>query len=186
MSFSYQVGKVVTTTRFQRPNIKSVGKFFEYILPIIDKAGLELRIQGACLKDMSTTWDLDMHLLGSIEDQALEDLMHVMYDHSLNRCNLMIDLVWFSEPDLVRRDNDGKWHYNSVDQKFLHPMIIKNPNSEVIRDVRGKPNFLCLTEYLVQIDNSLMPVGAKHARVLDADGFFDIVEAEKWWKRIEQ
>jgi hypothetical protein len=31
-----------------------------------------------------------------------------------------------------------------------------------------------------------MPVGAKHARVLDADGFFDIVEAGQWWKRIKQ
>jgi hypothetical protein len=186
MGFSYQIGKVVTTTRWQQPTVKSVGKFFDHILPVITDAGLELKIQGACLKNMATTWDLDMHLLGDIEDQALEDLMHVMYDHSLNRCNLLIDLVWFSEPDLVRRDNDGKWHYNSVDQKFLHPVIIKNSNTEVVRDVRDNPKFLRLTEYLVQVDNSLMPVGLKHARVLDADGFFDIVEASQWWERIRQ
>jgi hypothetical protein len=186
MGFSYQIGKVVTTTGWQRPTVNSIGKFFEYILPIIDKAGLELRIQGACLKNMSTTWDLDMHLLGAIEDQALEDLMHAMYDYALNQCNLLIDLVWFSEPDLVSQDDAGQWHYNPVDRKFLHPVIIKNPNSEVVRDLRNKPNFLQLTEYLVQTDNSLMPVGAKHARVLDADGFFDIVEAEQWWKRINQ
>jgi hypothetical protein len=186
MSFFYQIGKVATTTFFSRPSVESVGKFFEYVLPIINTAGLELRIQGACLKNMSTTWDLDMHLLGAIEDQALEDLMHTMYDHSLNQCNLLIDLVWFSGPDLVSRDSAGQWHYTAVNRKFLHPIIIKNPNSEVVRDVRNKPNFLRLTEHLVQTDNSLMPVGAKHARVLDADGFFDIVEAGQWWKRIKQ
>jgi hypothetical protein len=186
MSFSYQIGKVVTTTHWQRPSVESVRKFFDHILPVITDAGLELKIQGACLKNMSTTWDLDMHLLGSIEDQALDDLMHIMYNYALNQCNLLIDLVWFSNTDLVHRDHTGQWHYNSVDQKFLHPIIMENPKSRVVRDVRDNPKFLRLTEYLVQVDNSLNPVSAKSARVLDADGFFDVVEAGQWWKRINQ
>jgi hypothetical protein len=183
MSFFYQRGKIITEAQWSRPSPENIIKFLDTFLPEVNSYGLDLRIMGNSLVDMSNTWDVDMFLTGEIDNQDLENLMHDMTDFSLNKCSLLVDIQWFSEYILNEVDENNVWKNRNFYRKLLNPIIRKSTKLNFDIDFRKNPNTIVLTEYLCQTNFGSNIPKKCYARI-EKDGGTKTIFAEEWRKEL--
>ena len=96
--FFFQKGDVKTDFPWSRPDHLKMRAFFQDVKDntrIMKK--FDLYILGGVLWDYKTTWDLDINLVGKIEDyETLEEVMSELYELALNKHRILIDVSWVS------------------------------------------------------------------------------------------
>lgn len=95
IGFFYKVGDIQTTTPWTRPYYSKIKDFFNYLnenhYELIKN--YEIFIIGNILLNHKSTWDLDICIKGEVfEEDKMKILFDLMYDLSLNKFNLLIDL----------------------------------------------------------------------------------------------
>jgi hypothetical protein len=183
MPFFYQRGKVTTTKPWSRPTHSNIAKLLSYALPFVYSNNLQLRIMGKCLTDIQNTWDADMFLTGEIINQDLEDIMHNMIDFSFNKCNLLLDLNWFSDYLLEEKDENNIWHNRKIYRKFLNPIVKQTDLQSFNVDKSLDPTCTKLTNYLCQTNfNPIIP--EKHYAKIKANNGSGAIIAQDWLIKI--
>lgn len=153
--FYYQVGSVATKKIWNRPSYQTLKDFFTVIkneTPIMSE--FKLYLMGGVLIDFNNTWDVDICMVGEVKSpELLESYMNTMYDISLNRFKLLIDIQWNpKKPKLVSYQEliSGNLILDKI--KFLKIGYIKKQiNGEVtINDYRDREGITKVTEYLIE------------------------------------
>lgn len=104
-NFYYSRGRVSTTIPWARPNYETIKAYCSYIKQSTDICErYQPYIVNGCLYCLGTTWDLDVHLVGTMSSPAqVEDDLDLLLDLGLNRFNMLIDakLVEKCYPDVT-------------------------------------------------------------------------------------
>jgi len=153
--FLYQKGSVVTRRVWSRPSYKVLKDFLTTIRnesSILNE--YKIHIMGGVLYDFNKTWDVDFSITGDVQDNVkLEEYMNYMYDIALNKFGLLIDIQWLEKvlPEISYEEITSE---NYVHHKIMYRKIgytKKQINDYVhVQDLRGTPNVVSLTEYLVE------------------------------------
>jgi hypothetical protein len=183
MRFYYQRGPVWTKTHWQRPTRPLINSFLNDAIPLANELGLDIWLQGACLRDLTTTWDLDIVLLGDCEDEpALERLQLRLLDIALNQYNLLLDPYWASDLCKMIRLPNGIWTSSDTIVKMIHPIIKLTEQESFKRDRRQDPTVVQLTEYMLAMNYKDRILNAKHQELLDQKGGFEYLHSRDWLK----
>jgi hypothetical protein len=150
--FSYQRGKIITETPWKKPTYSRVKEFLLEIQNTSDiMKDYDLHLLGGILWDFNKTWDVDINLIGNPTSYiVLEDYMHYMYDISLNKYNLLIDVVWVNTKleDIIYTPD----YPFIIDNEFLGIGYFKKQIGEEFEEVNlsDKPNYTLCGDYLVK------------------------------------
>jgi hypothetical protein len=172
MSFYYQRGSVKTHTPWSRPSRESIAGFLEWAVPYTEAQDLTIWLQGACLRDPASTWDLDIVLLGPCADPPLEQLQLELLDKALNTHNLLLDPYWAS--DLCQ------WPLQDVEIKLIYPIIKQSEENSFTVDSRKDPRAELLTEYMVSMNYRNRRLDPKHIKLLQQNNGFKFQQAREW------
>ncbi len=151
----FQRGVVTSTNHWSRP---SYQKLYDYLFNLYLKSTIikdyDVYLMGGVLYDFNTTWDLDICLVGgNHSDEKIEKDLNFMMDMGLNQFNLLLDVTWYEQrpSNLIYQEmveNDFKPN-NMIHKKIGYTK--KQINEEIEeRDLRNHPDFVLLTEHLVQ------------------------------------
>ena len=149
--FSYQKGKIITTTPWTRPNY---SKIREFLIEIKNTSNImddyDLYLLGGVLWDFNNTWDVDINMVGEVSSYIiLEDYMHYMYDIALNKYNLLVDISWVeNKPYNIINNND---YPEYIDSQFLKIGYTRKQIGEEYNEVilHENSNITLCSEYLV-------------------------------------
>jgi hypothetical protein len=150
--FSYQRGKIITEQPWKRPTYSRVKEFLLEIQNTSDiMKDYNLYLLGGVLWDFNKTWDVDINLIGNPTSYiVLEDYMHYMYDISLNKYNLLIDVVWVNTKleDIIYTSD----YPFIIDNEFLSIGYAKKTIGDEFEEVNlsDKPNYTLCGDYLVK------------------------------------
>jgi hypothetical protein len=172
MTFYYQRGSASTQTPWSRPSKERIDAFLNWAVPYTESEDLAIWLQGACLRDPTQTWDLDIVLLGDIADVDLERVQLGLLHESLNTHNLLLDPYWAS--DLCQ------WPLQNVEIKLIYPIIKQSPDSNFTIDSRKDPRAKLLTEYMVSMNYSDRKLDPKHLKFLQQGRGFEFQKAQDW------
>lgn len=153
--FLYQKGKVITRRVWGRPSYQTLK---EFLITVNNETNLlkeyKVYLMGGVLYDFNNTWDVDFCITGEITDnQQMEDYMTYMYDTALNRFGMLIDIQWLEKVlpqvsyDEITSENYA--HHRIKFKKIGYTKKQINDNIQ-IQDLKGTPNVVPLTEYLVE------------------------------------
>lgn len=153
--FLYQKGRVITRRVWGRPSYQTLK---EFLITVNNETNLlkeyKVYLMGGVLYDFSNTWDVDFCITGEITDnQQMDDYMTYMYDTALNRFGMLIDIQWLEKvlPEISYKEFTSE---NYVPHRIKFKKIgyaKKQINDNIqIQDLRGEPNVITLTEYLVE------------------------------------
>lgn len=153
--FFYQRGQVKTNNIWNRPSYNIVRDF---LIELKDTTKIfeeyDLYLMGGVLYDFNQTWDVDFCMTGQIKDyDTLEKYMNIMYDLSLNKYKILIDIQWMENPlptvsyeEIISSDFE---HYKLRYVKTSY--VVKQIGEEKsIHDLRGKEGVNKITEFLVE------------------------------------
>jgi len=153
--FLYQKGRVVTRRVWNRPSYKILKDFLTTVRNESDFLNeYKVYLMGGILYDFNSTWDVDFCVTGEMGDiNQFEEYMNYMYDTALNKFGLLIDIQWMEKP-LPEVSYEEITSEDYTQQKLMFRKIgytKKQINDDVhIIDLRGVPNVVSLTEYLVE------------------------------------
>jgi hypothetical protein len=124
-NFYYSRGRVDTTIPWNRPNYETIRAYCSYIKNSTDiYQRYQPYIVNGCLYCLSTTWDLDIHLLGAMTSpQQAEDDLDLLLDTALNKFNMLVDckLVEKISPDItVQNISDPDFTIDFVNNIFVN------------------------------------------------------------------
>lgn len=153
--FLYQKGSVVTRRVWDRPSYKILKDF---LITVRNENNFlneyKVYLMGGILYDFNNTWDVDFCVTGDMGDIGqFEEYMNYMYDTAFNKFGLLIDIQWMEKP-LPEVSYEEITSEDYIQQKLMFRKIgytKKQINDNVyIKDLRGTPNVISLTEYLVE------------------------------------
>ena len=153
--FFYQKGGVITRRVWNRP---SYNHLKDFLITIRNESNFlneyKVYLMGGVLYDFNSTWDVDFCVTGDVSDvNQLEEYMNYMYDIAFNKFGLLIDIQWLEKvlPEISYEEITSE---NYVHHKIMYRKIgytKKQINDYVhVKDLRGTPNVVSLTEYLVE------------------------------------
>ena len=153
--FLYQKGSVVTRRVWNRP---SYNVLKDFLITVRNESNFlsqyKVYLIGGVLHDFNNTWDADFCVTGDVRNiNELEEYMNYMYDTALNKFGLLIDIQWLEKvlPEISYEEVTSE---NYVPHKIMFRKIgytKKQINDYVhVQDLRGTPNVVSLTEYLVE------------------------------------
>jgi hypothetical protein len=109
---------------------------------------------GGVLFDFNSTWDLDMCLVGGNHtDEKIEKDLNFMMDMGLNQFNLLLDVTWYEQrPSNLRYDQmvENEFKPDNIIHKKIGYTKKQINNEFEEKDLRNDPNFILLSDYLVQ------------------------------------
>lgn len=154
--FYYQVGKTSTTIPWTRPSYEKLKDFLLVLrndTSIFDR--YSLHIAGGVLYNFNLTWDIDIFLYGAKQDPTiLEQDLHQMYDLSLNRFNILIDVQWCESPSY-----DISYE-ELISPDFKHSLITYQKLNKIckivgaiasVKDICEMDGGTMLTQHLVEV-----------------------------------
>lgn len=153
--FLYQKGSVVTRRVWDRPSYKILKDFLTTVHNENNFLNeYEVYLMGGILYDFNSTWDVDFCVTGDMGDiTQFEEYINYMYDTAFNKFGLLIDIQWMEKP-LPEVSYEEITSEDYVQQRLMFRKIgytKKQINDNVyIKDLRGTPNVISLTEYLVE------------------------------------
>jgi hypothetical protein len=153
--FLYQKGSVVTRRVWDRPSYKILKDFLTTVRNENNFLNeYEVYLMGGILYDFNSTWDVDFCVTGDMGDIVqFEEYINYMYDTAFNKFGLLIDIQWMEKP-LPEVSYEEITSEDYIQQRLMFRKIgytKKQINDNVyIKDLRGTPNVVSLTEYLVE------------------------------------
>jgi hypothetical protein len=153
--FLYQKGGVVTRRVWDRPSYKILKDFLTTVRNENNFLNeYEVYLMGGILYDFNSTWDVDFCVTGDMGDIVqFEEYINYMYDTAFNKFGLLIDIQWMEKP-LPEVSYEEITSEDYIQQRLMFRKIgytKKQINDNVyIKDLRGTPNVVSLTEYLVE------------------------------------
>jgi hypothetical protein len=153
--FLYQKGSVVTRRVWTRPSYKILKDF---LTTVRDENNFlneyEVYLMGGILYDFNSTWDVDFCVTGDMGDiTQFEKYINYMYDTAFNKFGLLIDIQWMEKP-LPEVSYEEITSESYIQQRLMFRKIgytKKQINDSIyVKDLRGTPNVVSLSEYLVE------------------------------------
>ena len=163
-NFYYSRGRVSTTIQWTRPNYEKIQAYCSYIKNSTDiSSRYQPYIVNGCLYCLSTTWDLDVHLVGTMTNpQQTEDDLDLLLDIGLNKFGMLIDakLVETLRPDVtVQNISDPDFTIDIVNNIFVDNIKKIVDGVEVINEQKNGEK---LTEnYLYRYDKGAWGIALK-------------------------
>jgi DNA-binding Lrp family transcriptional regulator len=162
--FLYQKGSTITRRVWGRPSYKILKDF---LITVYSESNFlkeyKVYLIGGVLQDFNTTWDVDFCVTGDVSDiNQLEEYMNYMYDTALNKFGLLIDIQWMDRP-IPELSYEEVTSENYVPYRLMFRKIgytKKQINDNIhIQDLRGIPDVVSLSEYLVEGIHREYPTG---------------------------
>jgi hypothetical protein len=154
-SIFFQRGVVTTTNHWTRPSYQKVHDYLFYLYLnstiILD---YDVYLMGGVLFDFNKTWDLDVCIVGGdYNDEKIEKDLNYMMKIGFSKFNMLLDVTWY-ETRPTNLTYEGMVENEFKPDNIVHKKIgysKKQINDDIEeKDLRNDPNFVLLSEYLVQ------------------------------------
>jgi hypothetical protein len=154
-SIFFQRGIVTTTNHWTRPSYQKVHDylFYLYLNSTIIK-DYDVYLMGGVLFNFNKTWDLDICIVGGEHnDEKIEKDLNYMMEIGFSQYNMLLDVTWY-ETRPTNLTYEGMVENEFKPDNIVHKKIgysKKQINDDIEeKDLRNDPNFVLLSEYLVQ------------------------------------
>ncbi len=145
--FEYQIGDVITYTRWIRPTKDCVIAFIEELRATTDIfRTYEVFFVGSIVYDWQKARDIDIILTGNLNTAHLENSLNRMYDLALNKYQLFIDARWLNDRPIELTDTTHPKTYTKI--KLGYVKVTEN-NTVTEYDSRILEGHTRLSQYLV-------------------------------------
>jgi hypothetical protein len=144
--FFYQVGSVYTKKPWKMPTYENVEELLNEIKNI---SPYDMYLVGGVVNGkIGNTWDIDIIVTGPIVYKEFEDVIHNIYDISLNKYRLLVDIRWINKSiDRLQYLIDNKLSETYKSVRFGY--YLKKIGDEV-SEINLFENSKKLTDYLIE------------------------------------